>query len=89
MGDGDDSGSKPKCKKGEVVKKGKCVPAHAGVLPDEQLYQQGRALARAGEYDWALTVLAAVSNQNDPRVLNYTGYSLRKEFVIYAFSFSS
>ena len=78
MGDGNDGGSKPKCKKGEVVKKGKCVPAHAGVLPDEQLYQQGRALAQAGEYDWALTVLAAISNQNDPRVLNYTGYSLRK-----------
>ncbi|WP_119389793.1 tetratricopeptide repeat protein [Taklimakanibacter lacteus] len=78
MGDGDDSGTKPKCKKGEVVKNGKCVKAHSGVLPDEQLYQQGRALAQAGEYDWALTVLAAVGNQNDPRVLNYIGYSHRK-----------
>ena len=80
MGDGDGSGGspKPKCKKGEVVKHGKCVPAHAGVLPDEALYQQGRALALAGEYDWALEVLGAISNQNDPRVLNYIGYSHRK-----------
>ena len=80
MGDGDDGGTTPvkKCKKGEVVKKGKCVKAHAGVLPDEALYQQGRALAFAGEYEWALEVLGTVSNKNDPRVLNYIGYSHRK-----------
>ena len=56
----------------------KCVPIESGILPDEDLYQQGRALAKAGQYDWALQVLAAVQNQNDPRVLNYTGYSNRK-----------
>ncbi len=80
MGDGNSGGSSPakKCKKGEVLKNGKCVKASSGVLPDEQLYQQGRALAQAGEYDWALIVLGAISNQNDPRVLNYTGYSYRK-----------
>jgi tetratricopeptide (TPR) repeat protein len=79
MGDGDSGTTTPKkCKKGEVVKKGKCVKASSGVLPDEDLYQQGRALAQAGEYDWALSVLAAVRNQNDPRVLNYIGYSHRK-----------
>lgn len=80
MGDGGSSSTTPakKCKKGEVVKNGKCVKATSGVLPDEDLYQQGRALAQAGEYDWALTVLAAVSNQKDPRVLNYIGYSHRK-----------
>ena len=50
----------------------------AGVLPDEELYLQGRALAKSGKYDWALQVLAAVQNQNDPRVLNMTGYSNRK-----------
>jgi len=71
-----------KCKKGEVPKKvgnsWKCVKVESGILPDEDLYQQGRALAKAGEYEWALQVLAAVQNQNDPRVLNYTGYSNRK-----------
>ena len=68
------------CKKGEVWDKAKkkCIVAASGVLPDEDLYEQGRTMAKAGEYDWALTVLAAVSDQNDPRVLNYTGYSHRK-----------
>lgn len=79
MGDGDSGSTTPKkCKKGEVLKKGKCVKATSGVLPDEDLYQQGRALAQAGEYDWALTVLQVVSNKSDPRVLNYIGYSHRK-----------
>jgi len=71
-----------KCKKGDVVKvvnkKKICVKASSGVLPDEELYQQGRALAKEGEYDWALEVLALIQNQNDPRVLNYVGYSHRK-----------
>ena len=72
----------PQCKKGEVLKKvgniKKCVKVESGILPDEDLYQQGRVLAKAGQYDWALQVLAAIQNQNDPRVLNYTGYSNRK-----------
>ena len=71
-----------KCKKGEVVKKvnnvKKCVKAEIGILPDDELYEQGRVLAKAGQYEWALQVLAAIQNQNDPRVLNYTGYSNRK-----------
>ncbi len=74
------------CKPGEVVKKlklngvyvKKCVKLESGLLPDEELYQQGRSLAKAGEYEKALLVLAAIGNQNDPRVLNYTGYSNRK-----------
>jgi tetratricopeptide (TPR) repeat protein len=69
-----------KCKKGEVRDKQskKCVKVSYGILPDEDLYQEGAALAQAGEYDWAIGVLSAIRNQNDPRVLNYTGYSLRK-----------
>ncbi len=75
-----------KCKTGEVVKnlkvkgvmKASCVKAKAGILPDEELYQQGRQLAKDGQYEWALQVLATIQNQNDPRVLNYTGYSNRK-----------
>ncbi len=61
---------------GKKVKK--CVKVESGILPDDELYIQGRALAKQGEYGWALTVLAAIENQNDPRVLNYTGYSHRK-----------
>ncbi len=68
------------CKKGEVWSKTKkkCVKAESGILPDDDLYEQGRLLAKAGHYDWALDVLAVISNQDDPRVLNYTGYSHRK-----------
>src|SRR4029079_14818925 len=79
MDSGGTGASTPKkCKKGEVLKNGKCVKASSGILPDEDLYQQGRALALAGEYDWALEVLGAASNKNDPRVLTYIGYSNRK-----------
>lgn len=80
-GGGNDAAPTTKdCKKGEVwnASKKKCVKVQSGILPDEDLYQQGRALARLGYYDWALEVLAAVQNQHDPRVLNYTGYSHRK-----------
>ncbi len=75
------------CKTGEVVKtirkKGKkavkkCVKAVAGIIPNEEMYQQGRLLAKQGEYEWALTVLAASTDQNDPKVLNYMGYANRK-----------
>jgi tetratricopeptide (TPR) repeat protein len=74
------------CKKGEivktVVKDGKkeksCVKEAAGIVPDNELYDQGRALAKQGEYDWALSVLALITDQNDPKVLNYIGYSHRK-----------
>ncbi len=80
------SPKKLKCKKGEIIKVVKkdgedkkiCAKVTAGILPDDDLYDQGRLLAKDGEYDWALEVLAAVSNQNDPKVLNYTGYSHRK-----------
>ena len=79
-GNGNDSPSAKDCKKGEVWDKTKkiCVKAQSGVLPDKELYAQGRALAKEGQYDWALEVLAAIQNQDDPYVLNYIGYSNRK-----------
>jgi tetratricopeptide (TPR) repeat protein len=80
MGDDDADDSGNKCKKGEVwdKKAKKCVKKSSVILPDDELYRQGAALALAGQYDRALEVLALVKNQNDPRVLNYTGYSNRK-----------
>ena len=68
------------CQKGEVwdKTKNKCVKAQSGLLPDEELFQQGRALAKLGQYDWAIQVLSLIQNQQDPRVLNYLGYSNRK-----------
>ena len=78
--DGGGSPTSQDCEQGQVWSKAKkkCVNANSGLVPDEELYQQGRALAKEGRYDWALQVLAAIENQNDPRVLNYTGYSHRK-----------
>ncbi|CAN5317902.1 tetratricopeptide repeat protein [soil metagenome] len=80
MGEGDTTSTTTTCPKGKVwdKKKKACVKATSGVLPDEDLYQQGRSLALAGHYDDALAVLALVTNQADPRVLNYTGYANRK-----------
>ena len=80
---GTDTTSSPtthNCKKGEVwdKKAKKCVKASSGLLPDEELYPQGRALAKLGYYDWAVDVLSLAQNQDDPRVLNYLGYSNRK-----------
>ena len=68
------------CKKGEVwnTKTKKCAAVQGGILPDEELYQQGRALAKEAQYDWAIQVLSTIQDQQDPRVLNYLGYSNRK-----------
>jgi len=84
MGDGNSSSTNTstvkKCATGEVWNKAKkkCMKAQSGILPDEELYEQGRPLAFAGQYDWAITVLASAKNQNDPKILNYLGYSHRK-----------
>lgn len=79
-GGGGSSPASQNCKKGEIWNeaRNKCVKKQSGLLTDEQLYQQGRALAREGQYDWAIEVLELVQNQRDPRVLNYIGYSHRK-----------
>lgn len=68
------------CKKGWVWSQQlqRCVSAKSGSLDDKQLLQQGRALALAGYYENALSVLDAVGNKNDSEVLTYIGYSHRK-----------
>ena len=55
-----------------------CVYPRQGMLDDDSLYEAGRALAMAGRYGEAITVLGYVANKEDPRVLNYLGYSHRK-----------
>jgi tetratricopeptide (TPR) repeat protein len=74
------------CKRGEAAmwggdaaaKKQTCVALAAGVMGDEELYEQGKLLATESEYDWALEVLALITKQDDAKVLNYIGYSNRK-----------
>jgi Flp pilus assembly protein TadD len=74
------------CKRGEAGKwsgegdarKQGCVGLAAGVMPDDELYEQGKLLATESEYDWAIEVLSLVTKQDDAKVLNYIGYSHRK-----------
>jgi tetratricopeptide (TPR) repeat protein len=69
-----------KCEEGLVFddKAKKCVAPVEGSLDDDTLYGAVRELAYAGKYDAALTVLAAMSDQTDDRVLTYLGFINRK-----------
>lgn len=80
-----------KCKDGQVWDpeakgwfgaKGKCVDAAAvdKTKTDKQgmIYDYGKTLAKAGEYERAIVALRLAPDQEDPRVLNYLGYSHRK-----------
>lgn len=71
---------KKKCKKGYVwsKKRKKCVRKTSELLTDDDLYWQARAYVDDGKYKLALDLLQRVKNQNQPRVLNYIGYSTRK-----------
>ena len=84
---GSDSGEPPAatettktCKDGKVWDKDKkeCVDPQKSGFNDTQLYENARELAYAGQYDNAIKVLKVASNQNDPRILNYMGFSNRK-----------
>jgi len=46
--------------------------------PDDILYEAAREFAYAGQYGNALGALKAAENQNDPRILNYYGFTYRK-----------
>ncbi|PBB35981.1 tetratricopeptide repeat protein [Mesorhizobium sp. M1A.F.Ca.IN.020.06.1.1] len=67
------------CKKGQVwdKKKKKCVVPQYGILDDDSIYEAGHDLAMAGRYDEAISVLTLAANKQDPRILNYLGYSHR------------
>ena len=78
-GEGGSGGDTPKCKKGEVWDKKlkKCVAPKYGMLDDDNIYEAGHDLAMAGRYDEAIAVLSLAENKQDPRILNYLGYSHR------------
>ena len=77
---------KPVCKKHWAIKtvsrRGnkvqRCVKLVAGLVSDDELYDQGRELAKNGYYEDALEILTTIADQEQPRVLNYIGYSHRK-----------
>jgi hypothetical protein len=68
------------CAAGEVWSKsaGSCAPNTAASVTDEDLRVQGVWLAKHGRYAEALETLKLVKQKDDPKVLNYIGYSTRK-----------
>jgi tetratricopeptide (TPR) repeat protein len=82
-----DDGWKPKptettktCKKGRVwdPAKKRCVKPKGASLDTETLYGAVRELAYAGRYEDAQSVLRAMLDQDDDRVLTYWGFTHRK-----------
>jgi tetratricopeptide (TPR) repeat protein len=71
-------GNTPVCSPGYVVKNGACTHVSLGVLPDNDLYVQGRALAVAGYYTRAQPVLDAVQRTDDAMVYTMRGFVARK-----------
>ena len=67
------------CPKGQIWSKKdkKCVTAHSGVLPDDQLTDDAFVLAKAKRFDEALAVLNLLQDPNTPTALNYRGYVTR------------
>jgi tetratricopeptide (TPR) repeat protein len=78
-GGGGGSDTTEKCSDGKVwdKKQQKCVSKQSK-LDDDSIYEAGRDLAMAGRYGEAIEVLAMAANKQDPRILNYLGYSHRK-----------
>ena len=72
------------CKAGMVWNKAKgiCEKAQSGLFDDGTLYEQGRALALAGDYDSALTLFAAIRDQEDSDILTMIGYATRKSGAV-------
>jgi len=70
----------PECEAGKVwdKEKGKCVPKSAA-LDQNDIYETGRKLALAGRYGEAIEILSLAADKSDPRILNYLGYSHRKQ----------
>jgi len=78
MGDPPQTPTKPKLDcKGKDKKKAACKDKNAQ-LSDDELYYAGYWLARAGKFAEAQIYLRQARNQDDPRILNYLGYTTRK-----------
>ncbi len=71
----------PSCKRRHVwdKRRKKCVRARrSSQLSDDNIYEAGRELAYSKRYEEAITVLKLAKNQQDPRILNFLGFSTRK-----------
>lgn len=75
------SSTVPSCRRGLAwdKRKGKCVRVRrSSNLSDNNIYEVARDLAYNKRYGEAIDILKMAQNQNDPRILNYLGYSTRK-----------
>jgi tetratricopeptide (TPR) repeat protein len=77
-GGGGGSGTEP-CPQGEVRNEetGKCEKAGRGSHSDDVIFANGQALAKAGRFGEAISILSLAADKSDPRILNYLGYSHR------------
>jgi len=55
-----------------------CIDAHSAALTDQDFYDEARALVDEGQYAASIDILHRIKKQEQPRVLNYIGYSTRK-----------
>ena len=55
-----------------------CIDGHSATLTDQDFYDEARALVDEGRFTEALNVLHLIKKQEQPRVLNYIGYTTRK-----------
>ena len=70
------------CKKRGMVfdkEKKKCVEASRGMFDDDTLFINARNFAYDGKFDYAIQLLQLAENQDDPRILNFLGFSHRKK----------
>lgn len=78
-GGSDGGGEATQCPAGQVYDSStKSCVKKSSQLNDTQIYLFARQYAYAGKYDEALEMLKRAENQNDPRILNYYGYTNRK-----------
>lgn len=69
-----------KCKDGKIWDKDTqaCVSAQQGMYDDNTLFDAAREFAYDDQYENAIDLLQLASNPEDPRILNYLGFSNRK-----------
>lgn len=74
----DDGPARPRidCSKEKNKNKPACKPHHG--VSDDEIINGAYWLAHAGQYANALTLLATVTEKDNPRALNATGFATRK-----------
>ena len=69
-----------RCRRGRIWSSSscRCVRRSSEALGDDDLYFEAVKLAKSDHYQEALDLLHRIKDANQPRVLNYIGYSTRK-----------